>query len=80
MPEGDKTDRKHRAHLESEWKRTPFLTELSNTPEFLGVIRKTSSVIVAWKQSSKNSSEDYLQKIHLEEENGIVYQTAVWFE
>ena len=80
MPEDDKTDRKHREHVENEWKRTPYLTALSNSPEFLGVIRKASSVIVTWKQSSEISSEQYLQKIHLEEDNGRLYQTAVWFE
>lgn len=79
MPKKDATA-EARADVEKQWKETPFLTALSEDCEFLGVIRKSDSVLVVWKQTSTIDSEEYLEQLYLQEIDGEVKAIGTWIE
>lgn len=79
MPKANATD-EARADVEKQWKENPVLTSLSEDCEFLGVIRKTDTVLVLWKQTSATDSEEYLEQLYLQEIDGEVKAIGTWVE
>lgn len=73
-------DPKIRESVEKQWEESEWLTSLTTSPEFLGVIRKSDSIIVLWKQNSTKSQEEYLEKLTLVEIDGIVKEAGIWLE
>ena len=60
--------------------KNEYLTSLTETSEFLGVIRKTDCVLVIWKQKSTKTDDEYLEKLYLQEIGGEIKQVGTWIE
>jgi hypothetical protein len=66
MPKENAND-EARADVEKQWEDNEYLTSLTETSEFLGVIRKTDYVLVLWKQKSTKVEGEFLEKLYLQE-------------
>jgi len=69
-----------KADVLGQWQKNVYMTSLSETPEFLGVIRRPENVLVVWKQKSSVSEGEFLQKLYLKELYGAVKQIGVLIE
>ncbi len=69
-----------RANVEKQWKENKYLTSLSESPVFLGVIRKRDNVLVVWKQKSTAVEDEFLEKLYLQNINGEIKQVGIWLE
>ena len=78
MPEIDSSDLESRKDVERQWDEDEYLTKFTDSPEFLGVIRKPDCLVVLWKLTTTLDDEEYLERLYLEEENGRIVQTGIW--
>ena len=79
MPIEDSSSLEIREDVERQWKEDPYLTAFEDNYVFLGVVRKTDGVLVIWRITSSLSEDEYLEQLHLEEEeDGRVIQTGIW--
>lgn len=78
MPERHSSDLESRKDVERQWDEDEYLTKYTDTPEFLGVIRKNEYVVVLWKLRTTISDEEYLERLILEEKNSKLYQIGIW--
>ena len=69
-----------RADVEKQWEECEWLTSLSKTPEFLGIIRRENGVMTLWRQTSSKSDEEYLQKLVLVGSESEIKQSGIWLE
>jgi|TARA_R110000868_G_scaffold132002_1_gene342401 hypothetical protein len=58
--------------IEEQWDNVPFLTALSEKKEFLGLLRRKSTIHVLWKQWSEINDTQYLGVLVLKNINGKV--------
>jgi len=80
MPAKDSSNPKIRASVEKQWQENEYITALSNSSSFLGVIRKQNRVLVLWKQNSAKSEDEYLVKLYLQEFDDGIKQLGMWIE
>lgn len=80
MPFEDSSNAEIQADVERQWQEDPYLTAFRETPEFLGVIRKSEGVAVLWKLTCTVNDDEYLEKLYLEERDGVILQTGIWTE
>ena len=64
--------------VERQWEEDEYLTKFSDKAEFLGVIRKSDEVVVLWKLTSSVTKDEYLERLYLEEKDGVIFQVGIW--
>ena len=78
MPLEHSSDIETKEDVERQWEEDDYLTKFSDEFEFLAVIRKPDVVVVLWKLTSTVSDEEYLERLYLEERDGVIYQVGIW--
>ena len=58
--------------LGKQWANNKLLTSLSEKQEFLGTIRRNQFITVLYKQTSQTMSGEFLGRLVLGEEDGLV--------
>ena len=58
--------------LGKQWANNKLLTSLSEKQEFLGTIRRNQFITVLYKQTSKTMPGEFLGRLVLGEEDGLV--------
>jgi len=78
MPEDDSSNSEIKEDVERQWEEDEYLTTFSDQAEFLAIIRKLDVVIVLWKLTSTATDDEYLERLYLEEKDGVVFQVGIW--
>jgi len=78
MPKEDSSNSEIRKDVERQWEEDEYLTKFSDRAEFLAVIRKSDVVVVLWKLTSTVTNDEYLERLYLEEKDGVVFQVGIW--
>jgi len=78
MPKEEASDTEIKEDVERQWDEDEYLTKFSDEAEFLAVIRKSDVVVVLWKLTSSVTDDEYLERLYLEEQDGVIYQVGIW--
>jgi len=78
MPEKDSSNSEIKKDVERQWEEDEYLTTFSDQAEFLGVIRKSDVIVVLWKLTSTATDNEYLERLYLEEKDGVIFQVGIW--
>ncbi len=78
MPAEDASNAETQADVERQWEEDPYLTQFTDKPEFLGVIRKSDVIIVLWKLRCSDNNDEHLERLYLQEHEGKVVQVGIW--
>lgn len=78
MPPEHASDIESKEDVERQWEEDDYLTKFSDKFEFLAVIRKTDVVVVLWRLTSTVTEEEYLERLFLEDRDGVIYQVGIW--
>jgi len=78
MPPEHASDIESKEDVERQWEEDDYLTKFSEEFEFLAVIRKPDVVVVLWRLTTTLSDEQYLERLYLEERDGVIYQVGIW--
>lgn len=78
MTPEDSSDIESKEDVERQWEEDDYLTKFSDKFEFLAVIRKPDVVVVLWRLTTTVTDEEYLERLYLEERDGVIYQVGIW--
>lgn len=78
MPAEDASSEEIKADVLRQWDEEPYLTTFEDSPQFLGVIRKSDCVVLLWKLSNSRTSDEYLERLTLVQHDQAVYQVGIW--
>ena len=78
MPREDSCNAEIKEDVERQWEEDEYLTKFSEQATFLAVIRKSKVVVVLWKLTSTVTDDEYLERLYLEEKEGVIFQVGIW--